>query len=78
MVDGKCWQCKFYNSNRRGDGECRRMPPPWRFVDADDWCGEFCSTQRTTNICPKCGGENGKHKLDCQVAHNMLTDNTSR
>ncbi len=30
------------------------------------------------DICPKCGGENGKHKLDCQVAHNMLADNASR
>ncbi len=43
MVDGKCWECKFYNKTGRGHGECRRMPPPWRFVDAGDWCGEFLS-----------------------------------
>lgn len=41
MVEGKCWECRFYNSTRRGEGECRRMPPPWRFVDSGDWCGEF-------------------------------------
>lgn len=49
MVDGKCWQCKFYNSARRDQGECRRMPPPWRFVDSGDWCGEFCPTKRAVD-----------------------------
>lgn len=54
MVDGKCWQCKFYKSSRRDQGECRRMPPPWRFVDSGDWCGEFCPTQRAPDLKPAC------------------------
>jgi hypothetical protein len=41
MAKEACWSCKFYNSTSRGVGKCRRMPPPWLFVDSGDWCGEY-------------------------------------
>ena len=58
--------------------------PTEKEVDAmrDAWDGAIqtmreAAEQSVYQTCSTCGGENGKHELDCRVAHNMLADNAS-
>lgn len=41
-----CKACRFFSSAFSPDGiegQCRRNPPPWFYIDRDDWCGKFVS-----------------------------------
>lgn len=42
-----------------------------------DW-NKRAAEQSVHQTCSTCGGENGKHELDCRVAHNMLAETASR
>ena len=37
----------------------------------------YLPNNRVHPTCSYCGADDGKHELDCWVAHNMLADNAS-
>ena len=70
MTAPACRECRFWHSEMKVEGECRRHPPRWRdaqsahmdddygawpITSEDGWCGEFAPRAPEKYPCGVCG-----------------------